>query len=224
MPVRKVKLERGEYYHVLNRGSGKRNVFINEGDYLKFIEIIKYYQNDSPGVSLSNFVRLTPETRLEIEMKMKKKKNYLIDLIAYCLMPNHFHLLVRQNEEDGIMNFMHRLQNSYSHYFNLKRKDSGVLFEGRFKAIRVNSEEQLLHLSRYVHLNPYSSGLVKSLKGLLKYFYSSLPEYLGEEEEMFCQKKIILNQFKNLLNYKKFIWDQADYQRSLQLIKAELGE
>lgn len=156
--------------------------------------------------------------------QLKEEKDCWVEINAYCLMPNHYHLLVKQTKDNGIFNFVRRLSSSCSHYFNKKNERKGGLFEGRFKAVRVETNGQLLHLSRYIHLNPYSSFLVNDLRSLLDYSFSSLPEYLGRTETSICQKGTILNQFPNPEDYKKFVLDQADYQRSLEEIKHQLLE
>jgi len=214
MPVRKVPLVTGKFYHVINRGNGGSVVFKEEGDYGKFLEALFYYQNKEPGLKLSHFSRLLLELQREKKKDFMEKKDFWVEIIAYCLMPNHFHLLLKQSSNKGISNFMRLVQNSYSSSFGLKYSHKGSLFEDRFKAIEVSKEEQFLHLSRYIHLNPYSSGLVKSLPDLLRYSYSSLPEYLDVKIERVCQKSMVLNEFKTRVDYKNFVLDQADYQRS----------
>ena len=111
------------------------------------------------------------------------------------------------------------MQNSYTKYFNLKRKQTGSIFQGHFKAVRVETDEQLVHLSRYIHLNPYSSFVVKSIEKLETYPWSSLPDYLGETKYSFLNKKPVLDFFKNNKAYQKFVFDQADYQKNLEKIK-----
>jgi len=224
MPLRKVPLVTGHFYHVLNRGNGGLDIFRNRRDYEKFLEILFYYQNDNLSLRLSDFLRLSSCSRAELIKTLEIKKNFLVDILAYCLMPNHFHLFLCQKKDGGIFKFLSKLQNSYAKYFNLKRKRKGGLFESRFKAVRVVSNEQLLHLSRYIHLNPYSANLVKSLSGLKEYAYSSLPEYLGIVKNVRCQKEDILGQFKDRVAYGDFVFDEADHQRSLQWIKNELKE
>ena len=133
-------------------------------------------------------------------------------------MPNHFHFLLKQTAEEGIAKFMSNFQNSYTRYFNTRHNRVGPLFQGPFRAVRVETDEQLLHLSRYIHLNPYSSFVVKNIKDLEEYQWSSFKEYLGKEKG-FCQKEIVMSFFKNPQDYRKFVFDQADYQRELQKIK-----
>lgn len=178
-----------------------------------------YYQNQNPPVRLSKFYLLPEKERGQVLKHLEDKKEWWVEIVAYCLMPNHFHFMLEQVKNEGITNFIRRLNNSYSHFFNVKYKRSGPLLEGRFKAVHIESDEQLLHLNRYIHLNPYSSFIVKDLKSILGYKFSSLPEYLGKTKDEICQKKIVLDQFSSVGQYKKSVFDQADYQRSLEIIK-----
>lgn len=134
-------------------------------------------------------------------------------------MPNHFHFLLTQSTEEGISKFMGLIQNSYTKYFNLRKKRVGSLFQGQFKAKRVETNEQLLHLSRYIHLNPYSSFVVKTLEDLKEYPWSSLPNYLGINQNGFLKKSLVLDSFMDEKDYQRFVFNQADYQRELEKIK-----
>lgn len=224
MPLRQTPLVTNEIYHVINRGNGSIPIFNNDWHYKRFLEVMFYYQNTTPPKRFSKFLQLPTEERNKIILELNKLKNLWVEIIVYCLMPNHFHLLIKQVKEKGIFNFMSLLQNSYARYFNLKSSRKGGLFEDRFKAIRVETDSQLLHLSRYIHLNPYSSYIVKDFPTLLKYPYSSLPEYLDLTKITHCQKDLVLNQFSGIDDYKKFIFDRADYQRSLEEIKHQVLE
>lgn len=219
MPGRKVPLVVDEVYHVLNRGIFLQPTFPSTRDYTRAIELIRYYQNKKPPIRYSRFLYLSNERRRKILENLSEKKEFLVEIFSYCLMPNHFHFLLKQTEDEGISKFMSNFTNSYTRYFNVKNKRNGPLFQGKFKAIRVETDEQLMHLSRYIHLNPHSSYVVKNLKALKKYPYSSLPEYLGKSQVSFCDKEAVLGQFKSLKSYKKFVLDQADYQRKVQKIK-----
>lgn len=219
MPGRKVPLVTNQFYHVLNRGIGSQPIFLNKRDSQRMWESVFYYQNQKPALSYSHFLRLPTKQRAEFFERLQEQSNFLVEIIALCFLPNHFHLLLKQIKDNGISLFMANLCNSYTRYFNTKNDRTGHLFQGKFKAVMIETDEQLLHISRYIHLNPYSSYLVKDLKELSIYPYSSLSEYLGLSSTYFFQKKIILAQFKNISAYKKFVFDQADYQRSLQQIK-----
>lgn len=219
MPGRKIPLITDQLYHVLNRGIALQPTFTTRKSFQRAIEVMRYYQNVKPPLRYSQFLVLSNKRRKQILENLAEKKQFLVEIIAYCLMPNHFHFMLKQIKENGISKFMSNFTNSYTRYFNVKNKRNGPLFEGKFKAIRVETDEQLLHLSRYIHLNPYSSYVVKTLKDLKEYPYSSFLEYLEKTQIDICDKEIILNQFKNPESYKRFIFDQADYQRRFEKIK-----
>lgn len=219
MPGRKIPLVTNECYHVLNRGVASQPVFLNQKDYLRGLETIFYYQNQNIPLRYSFFLRLSSPQKKELLNKLKAKRKFLVEIIAFCLMPNHLHLLLKQAQDGGISIFMSNFANSYTRYFNTKQKRAGPLFQGKFQAVRVETEEQLIHLSRYIHLNPYSSYVVKSFSELKDYPYSSLSEHLQPKAPSHCNKEIVLQNFKSLHSYKKFVFDQAAYQRKLQEIR-----
>lgn len=219
MPGRIIPLINNQFYHVLNRGIASQPVFLGKRNYERVMEAIFYYQNKNTPLSFSTFLKLSNERRKELIEKLRSKKDFLIEIVCFCLMPNHLHLLLKQLQENGISIFMSNLTNSYTRYFNKVQKRIGPLFQGKFKAIRVESNEQLLHLSRYIHLNPFSDFVLKNLKELDSYPYSSFLDYLGKKKDGYCLKEIILANFKDKDDYKKFILDQANYQRELQKIK-----
>jgi len=219
MPGRKEPLVTGEIYHIFNKGISLQPTFTSIKEFKRAIELARYYQNINPPLRYSQFIILSNERRSQILEELSRKKEFLIEIICFCLMTNHFHFIVKQIEEGGISKFMSQFTNSYTRYFNVKHKRNGPLFQGKFKAVRVETEEQLVHLSRYIHLNPYSSYVVRTLKELKKYPYSSLPEYLGKSQTGFCNKEIIFSYFRYPKLYQKFVFDQADYQRRLEKIK-----
>jgi len=113
---------------------------------------------------------------------------------------------------------MSNFQNSYTRYFNTKHRRKGPLFYDQFKAVRIETDEQLIHVSRYIHLNPYSSYVIKDFKNIKDYLWSSLPDYLSGKKGI-CETNVILDFFKNKKEYFEFIYNQADYQRELDRIK-----
>lgn len=219
MPGRKIPLITDQIYHALNRGIASQPVFLTKKNYQRMLETILYYQNQNPSLSYSFFLRLPIKQRAEVLERLRNKENFLVEIIALCLMPSHFHLLLKQVQENGISIFMSNLTNSYTRYFNAQSKRIGPLFQGKFKAVIIETDEQLIHVSRYIHLNPHTSFVIKTLQELASYSYSSLPEYLGQSKTNFFQKEIVLNQFKDIDSYKKFVLDQAEYQRKLGQIK-----
>lgn len=224
MPGRNIPIVTAEFYHIFNRGISFQPTFLNKRDYSRAKETGFFYQNKNLPVKYSRFLMLSNEERQSILENLRKKRQFLVDIVCYCLMPNHFHFLLRQNKENGIAKFISNFTNSYTRYFNTKNERRGPLFQGKFKAVRIETNEQLLHLSRYIHLNPYTSFLVKGLGEIETYSFSSLGEYLEKEGSNFCQKEIILDNFKNKHSYREFVFDQADYQRKLAKIKHLLLE
>lgn len=224
MPGRKVPLVTDHVYHILNRGVASQPVFLTKRDYQRVMDTILYYQNQKPPLSYSHFLRLPTKQKSEFLTRLQNKRKFLVDIIALCLMPNHLHLLLKQLTKNGISVFMSNIANSYTRFFNTKNKRVGPIFQGKFKAVLIVTDDQLLHVSRYIHLNPYTSVVVKTLKELGKYPYSSLSEYLGWANTNFFQKEIVLEQFKDTNSYREFVFNRAEYQRELDQIKHLLLE
>jgi len=214
MPLRKVPLVIGEYYHVFNRGINRQPTFLEKRDYIRALETLSYYRPATSDIRYSQFLKKPFDERQDLLTKLAKVEHQ-ITIVAYCLMPNHFHLLLRQNVEQGISKFLSNFQNSYTKYFDSKHKRSGALFDRQFKAVLVESENQLLHLTRYIHLNPYSSHLVISDQ-ITTYPYSSLPEYLSGHYHL-ANPNIVLDIYP--ARYESFVLDHADYQQQLEKIK-----
>ena len=145
----------------------------------------------------------------------------IVEVVAYCLMPNHFHFILKQSREKGISRFISDVCNSYTRYFNLRYDRVGPLFQGNFKAILIDSEEYLLHLSRYIHLNPHNAYMVSDPK---LYQWSSLSEYIGVSNESFCRKEEVLSSFSPTNTYLSFINDYRNYAMSLKSINHLLLE
>lgn len=197
----------GEFYHIFNRGVEKRIVFETKRDLERFLTTLIYYTNPE------NKPRFSFRHRLSATNVKSKKKQKPIELISYCFMPNHFHLLLKQTAKNGVSNFLSKVTNSYTKYFNAKNKRVGPLFQGTFKAARVSSDEQLLHVSRYIHLNPLVDFIVKDLA---RFPFSSYPEYASLAKQSFCKKDYILKHFKNPEEYLQFVLDQEDYARTIK--------
>lgn len=217
MPLRKVPLASGETYHVLNRGVNFQPIFIDKRDYQRALELVAFYQFVKPPLRFSFYNRLGPKEKESFWQQLNKSQK-LVSLFAFCFMPNHFHFLAQQTKENGISKFLANFQNSYTKYLNTHHKRIGHLFQGQFKAVRVETQEQLLHTSRYIHLNPYTSFVIKNIIDLEEYQWGSLVEYLGRGGKV-CETKTILSNFFSRRKYLQFILDQKDYQRELEQIK-----
>jgi len=212
MPARNLPLVNEEYYHIFNRGVAKMPIFLRDKDYQRFIDAFIYYLDANPEVGFS---------KSSLEQKNVKSSGQIVDMICYCLMPNHFHFLLRQNIDNGVVDFIRKVTNSYAKYFNTKYKRKGPLFEGKFKAIRVESNEQLLHLSRYIHLNPLVGYVTKDLR---LHKWSSYSEYVQTSNSDICSLDVVLNQFQSTEDYERFVLDHEDYGKKLEQIKHQLLE
>lgn len=198
------------YYHIYNRGVEKRVTFLDEKDYVVFLYFLKLYLspiNESPQKTVSD---------LQIS-RIKKTFFGEIELHAFCLMPNHFHLLIHQTNRDSITNFMRALITSYVMYFNKRYKRVGSLFQGNYKGVLVTSDPYVLHLTRYIHCNPRSLSAGSDPAVLESYPYSSYPYYLGKKHAAWITRDFILSFFttegkgmeSQVESYKKFIEDYS---------------
>ena len=212
MPSRINPFINGQIYHIYNRGSEKRPIFENRRDQKRFEQTMLYYQLDGPKPRFSNFFKY----KLFKPDPTKK----IVEIICFCLMLNHFHFILKQLKDGGITEFISKLSNSYTKYFNTKHTRIGPLFQGEFKSVLVESDEQLLHLSRYIHLNPLVSFLVKDLD---QYEWSSYREYINATRGI-SSKEDVLGFFKSPDAYKQFVLDQAEYGKTLELIKHKIIE
>ncbi|MEK7587286.1 MAG: transposase, partial [Patescibacteria group bacterium] len=170
-----------------------------------------------PPIRYSKYIILEEKKRIQL-LDALLTSQLQVDILAFCLMPNHFHLLLKQTADVGISRFVSKFCDSYSKYFNIKHDRVGPLFQGPFKAVRVESEEQLIHLSRYIHLNPISSFLIKESE-LDSYSWSSLPEYLAPLGNTLSNPKFISELFKSPGKYRDFVHNQIDYAQKLDNIK-----
>lgn len=220
MPYRKTVFAENQFYHILNRGVAGSPIFLTLKDYSRFLELIDYYRHIYSTLSFSSLKKLPNEEKEKVWRKLENDMALHIEIIAFCLMKNHFHILLKQTGENGITTFMKNLQNSYAKYFNIKNSRMGPLFQSMFKAVMIETDEQLLHVSRYIHLNP-STGYLVGIKDLPKYPWSSLPIYLGEipSTSKFINSVIVLESFKTREEYRRFVFDRAEYQRELDKIK-----
>lgn len=211
---RNVVFANEEIYHVFNRGIEHRQIFNDKKDYLRVLDTIRFYQYN-PFIKFTDFKNLNIELRNEILSQIQKLPK-IVEIISYCLMPNHFHFLIKQKVDKGISTFISKLTNSHTKYFNTKTKRDGSLLTGTFKSVRIETDIQLLHVSRYIHLNPVTSYLT-SINNLEKYEWSSFSEYVSNSD--FCRKELVLSFFNSTEQYRQFIIDQADYALNLKNIE-----
>jgi len=203
---RKIYVKDG-HYHVYNRGVEKRNIFQDIQDYKIFMRYLKDSLSTLDKSKIESKEFILKGQAFKGVPRLPKNFHGKIEIIAYCLMPNHFHLLLKQVENDSLQKFMQALLTRYSIYFNKKYDRVGSLFQGRYKAVLVLEINYLLHLSRYIHLNPseYSSNLIGA--------YSSYANYLGSRKTRWVKPDFVLNffnkeispEFKKVISYKDFV-------------------
>jgi len=217
--MRKNPLINEQYYHVLNRSIAKYQIFNNTEDYSRIIELIDLYRFAEFPCKYSKFLSFCPTHRRAIIDNLTKKSDQLVDIIAYCIMPTHIHLILKQLKDNGITKYMSKILDSYSRYFNIHHDRKGPLWESHFNSILVGSDEQMLHLTRYIHLNAVSAGLVKKPQ---QWHFSSYNEYLGKTRHRLCRFDEIMDIDPE--KYRKFVLDRISYQKELSRIKHLLLE
>lgn len=207
----------GEIYHIYNLGVERRPVFTNKRDYDRALLTMNFYRFKKVSPSLGKVLNLDSKRRNFFWSQLFNKGEKAVDILGYCLMPNHFHFLLRQLLDDGIVNFISNFSNSYTRYFNEKNKRIGPLSQGAFKAVRIEDNEQFIHVLRYIHINPVVSSVIKE-EDLENYPYCSLSEYLGKREG-FCNKELAEGHFSSIDQLKNFTFNQIDYGKRLERIK-----
>lgn len=206
---RKEVLEIGYIYHIFNKSIAEYKIFNNHEEFSRMIELIRYYQTNNLKPRYSKFIELQKPPLMAVANSDK-----LVDIIAYCLMPTHIHLILKQLKKDGISIFVGNILNSYTRYFNTKHKRKGPLWESKFKGVLIDKDEQLFHLTRYIHLNPVTAYLIDKPED---WQFSSYKEYLGEAKDRICKYDDILDIKRD--DYREFVEDRIFYQRELAGIK-----
>lgn len=223
MPKRKLVFANSEYYHVYNRSTGAISVFRGNKVLERTISLFDYYRFPQK-LRYSKYSTLLKEFKVSYEQNFRKEVP-IVEIYSFVLMPNHYHLLIRQTADNGIVRFISNFQNSFAKYFNIRNKRFGSVFQGPFKAKHIEKDNYLLHLSRYIHLNPVTLFLI-NIKDLDKYAWTSFPYYLNRklDEVNLTNSSFIIKMVGSKDKYKKFVFDQADYQRKLSKIEGLILE
>jgi REP element-mobilizing transposase RayT len=187
------------YYHVYNRGLNKGDIFKDDRDYAVFLSLLKRYLGSE----------IIKDKNYHVYESLRDR----VELAAFCLMPNHFHLLIYQHDSTGMTDLLRRACTAYVSYFNKRYGRSGPLFQERFKASRITKDEYLQHISRYIHLNP---------PNYRSWEFSSLPYYLGTKHADWVRPKRILELFDGG-EYPQFLEDYEENKKIIDDIKLELA-
>lgn len=227
MPIKRPQFVNGEIYHIVYRGIAGQKTFLEERDYLKYLFSL-YEFNDKERIS-DTFRYGLKIYREDISVKLaelERPRDLLVEILGFCLMPNHIHLLVRQVADKGISLFFQKM-GGYSTYFNKKHERFGSLFQRPFRAIHIKTEDQLLIVITYIHLNPVDliesnwkiegiSNPQKVMDFLESYSWSSYPYYLGKDKFSWLIDSLFL---KKILERPE---DFRNFVKARILHKAEL--
>ncbi|MBC7943157.1 transposase [Candidatus Saccharibacteria bacterium] len=190
----------GQYYHLYNRGVDRQNIFQEPGDYFYFLSLLKRHLSDTTATD--SYGRAFAKFSEEVE------------LMAFCLMPNHFHILCYLKEPDGIVHLMRSVMTAYSMYFNKKYQRTGGLYEGPFLASRIENEAYLWHVSRYIHLNPLDIG-----QDFRQYPYSSIAYFAGEKKADWLRASNLIETDKDVREYLEFVADYETMHKEMKYLK-----
>src|SRR3989344_2071474 len=221
--MRKMSFAQNEYYHIFNRGNNKQNIFLDDGDRARFLFLLLFFQCDLPPLrinkSVADFIK-NQHRVLDIftDEVAEISKNRYVALESFALMPNHFHLMLHEAQKGGISKYMQRILNSFTKYFNTKYEKNGHLFQGPFKAIHIEDNRQLLHLSAYIHRNP------REIKGWYNHEHhfpwSSYSDYINHNKwGSLLEQDVILSQFATKIEYSRFVKTST-----AKLLKEELDK
>ena len=203
--MRLIRIAPGEYYHIFNRAVNKQVIFHDTSDYFRFLFLTLYFQSpiifQQLGRKVKEFVQSRALDSVEEDEIIKKRR---VELVAFCIMPNHFHLIVKELDEGGIAAYMQRVLTSYSKYYNTKYQKSGHVFQGPYRAVHIADDRQLLHLSAYIHRNPRE--ISKWFKKEDQYIWSSYQDFIDENRwGDLIMPDIVIGQFKDKAEYENFV-------------------
>jgi len=213
---RKDKFEEGEIYHIFNKSISNYGIFKDLNNSQRFLNVVEYYNNRLITKSYSQFVI---RKKFDYQNIIYPKDFTYTKILSYCIMPDHYHFLLKILTDNTLSRLINTIEDSYTRYFNIKFKRKGPLWQNSFKSVEIRSNEQLLHVSRYIHLNPTTNNLVDKPEN---WIFSSYKDYIFD--------KNILNTFMKEISiddvsvYKQFVENNIEYQRELKHIKKLIFE
>lgn len=205
------------YYHVFNRGLDRRKLFEDKREFKRAMSLLEYYQYNEIPIRYSKFNDKTAEIQYQYKERMVASGKK-IEVVAYCLMPNHFHLVLKQKREHGIVNFVSDFMNAYTKYYNTKHERVGRLLQGAFKAVFIESDEHLLHETRYAHINPVVASIILPSQ-LDKYEWSSFRAYKNQQSDSLVEQATIDSIIALVPDYEQFVMNQIPYGMALEKLK-----
>jgi putative transposase len=198
------------FYHIFNKSIANFGIFSKSDNALRFIDNLEYYNNVKTKISLSVYLR---KNSLNTDLLLPKEDS-IIKIISYCIMPDHYHLLVKIIHMEKFSKYINNVEASFSRYFNIKNNRKGPLWQSRFKSVYIESNEHLLHVSRYIHLNPTTKYLVDNPED---WNLSSYKNFISNEK--YLKEYVREISIDSCIDYKKFVENNKDYQRELKHIR-----
>lgn len=214
-------LATGEIYHIFNRTINNEGAFVGNREFNRLMDLVNFYRY-SQEMKLSRFNVLNSPDKDKYLLTLKSIVP-LTEIYSFSFMPNHYRFLLRQLTDGGIKGFVSNFQNGFAKYYNLKNNRDGGLFKSTFRSKRIVTEEVAIHISRYIHLNPVTSYLI-GINKIGEYVRTSFPYYLKSQSNHFINTEFITKLAGSSKKYEKFVYDQANYQRTLHKIKDQLLE
>lgn len=224
MATKKRNIESRQIYHVINRGVENRTIFLNDKDYLRFIRDLYEFNDENKSYNVGYFFNKTSTESIDPRGQYRKT---MVEILAFCLMPSHYHLLLKTLDRNGLYKFIHKLNTGYAKYFNQRHNHIGILFQGRYKLVPVVNESHFIHIPYYIHCNPldliasdWREGRIKNPKKAMEflnnYRWSSHLDYCGISNfPSITERGILLKVFGGNKKYQKMI------ENWLQEMKAE---
>lgn len=215
------KIIAGNLYHILNRGVDKRKIFMDNEDYMRFIHDLFEFNDIEPVPNLARLVRNNKNNQLfdvgrrTIRISERKPRKLLVEILAFCLMPNHYHLLLRPKKDNNISEFIKKLNGGYAKYFNCRYQRSGALFQGKYKSVGIKNEAHFVHIPYYIHCNPLDlimpswrekqiTDYKKTIRFLENYRWNSYLDYIGKKNfSSVIQREFLSEFFGGPAQYKK---------------------
>lgn len=220
MPSRYDVFYNGGIYHIYNKTINSRRIFSDE-ICQEFINIFCYYRSElSSKLRYSLFKQLPKDIYKSRWEEIFYHKSFMVDILSFCLLPNHYHFLIKQLKEKGVIRFMSNISNSLTRYYNIKNQRKGPLFLPQFRSKKILGQEHLIYVSRYVHTNCYAHGVVKNPEDIFDYPYSSIRSYTSSTNtRKINTDKVIFSFANNLQKYKQFILKNAEDQKMREFVK-----
>lgn len=210
---RRIQFSLGEIYHICNKSIAGYEIF-RMGEFTqRFLDICAYY-NTIRQYSYSIYLR---KNKIFYYDNLIRLTEFQFGMLAFCIMPDHYHLLFRAEANSNISQYIGKVENSYTRFYNVRNMRKGPLWQSSFRATHITTNEQLLHVIRYIHLNPVTAGLVTNPS---YWNFSSHKHYLNQS----ILDSIKAVSIKSVSTYEKFILDQKDYQKRLRSIKKQLND